>query len=632
MPSKRDKRKRQTQLALSPLPSSSPAAKDYHEQIQGRAAAVRYDHSPVPAKRRKTDADTHMQAPLATPVSTSQRQHNDHIENEIHLRSKPQSDLDVLSYKRQQRLDAHVVPSSSLVMDRTSGPDFFDKAHRVSSSSSESDDEPQSSNMRNKRRKIKSHNGFLSSGTVGGVQIRPQTPVSDSEDDMPTTLGSVRSRRQMPPSSPLQSSPPVNISSDEDEVISTQRRRSRVVQPDSEEIEEQQVEDEESDSAPLVSPQRRGLKKRTELTAEEKGDLDSDLDFLDHTSETELNSPRKPRSSQSAQKTARARALEELRRKRSGQPTLPVDEQDDDDAVDKDSDSMDDDPLTSLPTSSSRAMFQADEEDEDFLDDEEADEEAVGVPDIPIEFTRYASMKAKDLFKHAIEWMVQKKLNPAFREQDELYDLAFKKLNDEVSGLVNSKFKSSAWTPDFMQSLTNRPDMQVNDMAGDFFFEHCEACNRKGHPASYEVMFRGRPYHPESLDTVEGDDDSGEDSSSSEDESNADRPAYDYRGNKVPPANKVYHIGRFCMANAETAHELQHWKKSLYVWVVTWLRTNGHLKASKIVKREGWSTKKRRKKANKIADDMNETGVVKQLWSEFSNTIKRAREEKQTYR
>ena len=45
--------KRQTQLTFSPLPPSSPAASQYHDQIQRRAAAVRYGDASTPTKRRR---------------------------------------------------------------------------------------------------------------------------------------------------------------------------------------------------------------------------------------------------------------------------------------------------------------------------------------------------------------------------------------------------------------------------------------------------------------------------------------------------------------------------------------------------------------------------------------------------
>lgn len=96
---------------------------------------------------------------------------------------------------------------------------------------------------------------------------------------------------------------------------------------------------------------------------------------------------------------------------------------------------------------------------------EEDEEGPLGVPaDIPIEFTRYASLKPKELFKYAVDWMLQKHINPAFEKRDPLYDLTFRKLDDEAQGLAGSKFTSSAWTPAFKYALEARPQMEVLEL------------------------------------------------------------------------------------------------------------------------------------------------------------------------
>lgn len=60
------RKKRQTQLSFTPLPSSSPAASQYPEQVQRRAASVRYDHTASsPTKKRRTGGST----PVGTPFS-----------------------------------------------------------------------------------------------------------------------------------------------------------------------------------------------------------------------------------------------------------------------------------------------------------------------------------------------------------------------------------------------------------------------------------------------------------------------------------------------------------------------------------------------------------------------------------
>ena len=51
---KSTRKKRQTQLSFTPVPSSSPALSQYPEQVQQRAASVRYDSDAAsPTKKRR---------------------------------------------------------------------------------------------------------------------------------------------------------------------------------------------------------------------------------------------------------------------------------------------------------------------------------------------------------------------------------------------------------------------------------------------------------------------------------------------------------------------------------------------------------------------------------------------------
>jgi len=78
------------------------------------------------------------------------------------------------------------------------------------------------------------------------------------------------------------------------------------------------------------------------------------------------------------------------------------------------------------------------------------------------------------------------------------------------------------------------------------------------------------------------------------------------------------------MQNARTAHALAHWRYHLNKWVIDYLKEQGYLAASKIVERDGWTVKKRRKYANKIADRMEVEGEVKRLHRDFRNEINTA--------
>jgi hypothetical protein len=475
-------------------------------------------------------------------------------------------------------------------------------------------------------------------------QRQPQVQtVSEDEDsdDMPTTMGTQKRRGKERQSSFISSSPPAETAGSEDDLQIIEDPRGKRAKPQDDESDE--------DEPVAATPGKRRLKRGgRQMTQQEQEDLDEDLDFIGPSSDVE----HPPRDSQTIKKNARQQALERLKQVRSSQsqrtvlPEIQEDNEDDEepqptaeDELDELYDNSDESPEPA-PTSS-RAMFAPDEDDEDFI--EEGDDDTLGVPDgIPLAFTRYASMKAKDLWKFAIEWMVQKKINPAFAMDDEIYTLTFQKLDDEVSGLVGSKFASSAWRPDFTIALRSRPEIAYTTIdrhsAEHAYRDKCDACNRSGHPATSEVQFQGKPYNRHTLDEVgkaddddddEGNDDEDDNSDSDNDSSSGDRPDYDAQGREVPPANKTWYVGKFCMSNARTAHALQHWRYHLYEWVVIWIDGKKYSTPKELKKRDKMSTKKRRKYANKIVDRMADEGVLKQLWKEFRGTIDDAANAKQ---
>jgi hypothetical protein len=471
------------------------------------------------------------------------------------------------------------------------------------------------------------------------VKDRPQQAqedTGDEEDDMPTTQGTQRRRKRAARRSSFVSvSPPAQPSdSDDDVVITSQRTTNKRKQREDSE------DDEEDDE--IKTPGRRRLKRPRKMTKEEQEDLADDLDFLKPSDDE--SSARTPRNMQSVKKNARLNALEMLKRKRAGQTE---EEENQDDVVDLLSDSenfnseeddglLDEDDEEALPFTSSRQYFQETNEDAEFVE-EGSEDDTLGVPaGIPLEFTRYASMKTKELFKFAVEWMVQKKINPAFKMHDPIYDLTFKKLDDEVTGLAGSKFTSAVWTPAFTIALQSRPDILFHrlDTTGDNFMrDKCDACNRTNHPCKYEVQFRGKPYHRDTLEHVDLHDDDEDDSSSCDSDSStssaADRPTYNAKGQTVVPETHVFYVGKFCMSNAETAHKLNHWRFHLNEWVENFLKREKYLTADAIVRRDGLSTRKRSKEANKIVDRMERDGRVKELWMEYKDAMESARSSKQ---
>ncbi|KAM5477895.1 hypothetical protein McanCB56680_006865 [Microsporum canis] len=261
-----------------------------------------------------------------------------------------------------------------------------------------------------------------------------------------------------------------------------------------------------------------------------------------------------------------------------------------------------------------------DKYDADFVLDDDDDE--LGVPadeiEVPFEFTRHRYKRLKDHFKDVIEWMVHNKINPAFRRDDAVYEMAFRKVKDEVTGLAGSQFVSSVWNKGFLGALKARPRIVV--LPYPITEGHpCDACNRSKHPASYDIRFDGLPYSPETLEPIHGDD------SSEEQDLEEDRDNVDYKGNVIPNEDTHFYLGRHCKSKASMAHTLMHWRYHLNEWVIGYLERIGILEDSEILKREHWIQKKRTKYANEVVDTMGEAGEIDRLWRDFNLNLKTAR-------
>jgi hypothetical protein len=180
---------------------------------------------------------------------------------------------------------------------------------------------------------------------------------------------------------------------------------------------------------------------------------------------------------------------------------------------------------------------------EDFvLQDDDGE---LGAPaelsDIPFEFTRHRYKRLDDHFKDVVEWMVHNKLNPAFPRNDAVYQVAFAKVKDEVTGLAGSQLISSVWNIDFKRALEARPDIEVT-LYPITEGHSCDACNKTNHPASFDIRFDGKPYLLETLESVSDDDsdDSGEQAENICTESgNVDRD-----GNPIPDSETHFYLGR----------------------------------------------------------------------------------------
>ncbi|KAI5307533.1 hypothetical protein KEM55_008052, partial [Ascosphaera atra] len=200
-------------------------------------------------------------------------------------------------------------------------------------------------------------------------------------------------------------------------------------------------------------------------------------------------------------------------------------------------------------------------------------------------------------------------------------------------GLTASQLISTVWTSEFQRALEARPTMDVLKV-GIVEGQMCDACKRSGHPATYDAVFRGKPYALETLEAVEDEDSSDSSSSSSSSSDTEDdggrtgkvnRGNRDRHGRPIPDEDTHFRLGRHCKTKAEMAHTLLHWRFHLNEWVVDFLANQDIYNDKQVVRREKWSTKRRTKYANKIVDMMVEVGEVNSLWRDFNNNVKIAR-------
>ena len=219
-----------------------------------------------------------------------------------------------------------------------------------------------------------------------------------------------------------------------------------------------------------------------------------------------------PAAARRKPRTEKEKARELLRRKRAGEPIDELEESDEEDEVAKPLYDLDPDYMVldeflddeegvlefSEPPAQERSpkkksprkkgktiridsdsgsdVNHADEDrsgDEDSEEDFVVDDGNIGVPDevmrlMPHEFTSHALMRHEDHFCDVIEWLVENRINPGFaNKKHEKYWKGWQRLNDEVRGLAESKFASSAWLTSLPLSLSIL--MVFPFFLGDFF-------------------------------------------------------------------------------------------------------------------------------------------------------------------
>ncbi|KAF3048585.1 hypothetical protein E8E11_007457 [Didymella keratinophila] len=631
--------KRQTKISFSPAAKSSPA-----ETTPTKAMGAKSSRP-----KRQSKIDINNIAPKGTPKKASKRtlaydSSEDELQAEeerstrvgLPVRAKSNgmfgsSDMDVASeessLESQSKVEKPVKAKGSRKRQCADSSDEDEGTvtviQRKRGREVESDEEEEELRLPGKRRR---------------VEIRQTTP-EESDEEMPTRPRSTRRRLTKRPTTP-------NEDDDEDEDQSppkSTRRRARGRRASSDEEEEEAQEE--------VSGADSG-------NNEEQEELREELAFL-------RSSPL--RITQDKPKNKRQEALEALRRKRAGSTQEPsstparktrtvvesdsdseleiIKEEPDSDEVGDPESAVEDEEEESDRDANALDMFQEDEDDTGFIDDDP--DAIIGEPDmehaqLPMQFSSMSRAKPKELFKYAVEWMVMKKIHPAFNSNDEIYELTFRKLGDEVKGLASSKFTSSAWTPDFTKAINARPELIINEIGGSrraFLNDHCEACNRKNHPATFELSLTGAPYNPDSLEPLEPDSDSDSDSDSeasslsadSEANLNGEKPTYDARGERIPPASKIFTLGSTCKANAQVAHTLHHWRYHLNAWVKGYLENHGYLTPEKLVKRDKKSDRKREKEARKIVDEMERMGEVRKLHRLYKEQVTFAVEAQNEY-
>lgn len=341
------------------------------------------------------------------------------------------------------------------------------------------------------------------------------------------------------------------------------------------------IASEESEEDLVLSPNKRRRRIHLDKDAwthatganmkQQEDDLEEDLEDLQATGErfllarrmldccvltsppVEVRTDRTRVRSANSKRSAAQKQLELLKRRRAGEKVVELSDSEGDSAPRRgidDSDSEggnvseandeiseeDNDSGTEYIRQSLRSG--ADEYDEEFINDDADDTLGAphGLEEIPLQFTRHAHKKPREHFKDAVEWMVHNKLDPAFPRNDPIYKNAFYKLDDVVKGYSASKFVSAAWSSQFSKALKARPEFE--EVRVPTIFGHkCDACNRSGHPAKYQITLSGRAYHHESLEDISEDED--------DDEDEDDAKSHDSRGFSIPSTDIQYFVGRY---------------------------------------------------------------------------------------
>jgi hypothetical protein len=610
----RAKAKQQTRLAFSPLPSSSPAIDQYPSAVQDRLANVRHTRS-----RNAPASSPPLPRPEIQPESLPPTpQPSSQLEPSIHPN---ESEEDPLPSTKRRRLargsrEEQITPTRKSTRLSKSSP-----LRRYTGSSSSGSD-----------------NGELPKASTLPELGEPET-TGDEDDVLVTKPIQRRGQRKKVAEDPfvVDDDRVEYVPSDE---ASAPRVQTKPIRPTGDDWLAADDEIKYITSGDEV-PQsiRRKVKKskvrrRNRHEQEELEDDLADLRDSDHSEEATAKTPRTRGGPVTTQKDKAKEHFDLLKRRRAGEKVPRVVDSDEEgeyeEAEPVDIDNIAEDGLLGAPYEISdddpempAGDFEAAEEDDFVVDDVPSRRLGLPHPDIPLEFTSYASAKPRDLFIHVIEWLVKNRIAPAFSRDDPIYKLSLSKVSDQVTAQAGSRLISSAWNAEFKYAILARPNIRMTYLDeledGDDGIRTCDACNKTNHPARYDFVLSGQPYKKRDLEPVN---DEPDDEDDDEDENSQD---YDEAGHLLPSQSTHFYLGRFCAANAEMGHKLIHWQYHLNQSLLEYLEEQGVLSSEATLARDKLSRKKRENEADAVVDSMEETGVIKELWKGFQGDLDDAR-------
>ncbi|RMZ89393.1 hypothetical protein DV736_g3376, partial [Chaetothyriales sp. CBS 134916] len=409
---------------------------------------------------------------------------------------------------------------------------------------------------------------------------------------------------------------------------------------DDDEVDFMTSEDDKHSRAKSSSRRERRPKTARSRTRDEQEELNADLEDLRDSGNEDIAQTTRTRGGPVTTKRDQARehfAL--LKRRRAGEKIPRIGDSDEDEvdeerqdiniigqpsqfALDKMSlhSSLDSESELDDEVEENEAAAATEEEDDKFIeDDAKSGRRWRPHPEIPLEFTQFASAKPAELFVHVVEWLVKNKLSPGFARHDSLYKLAMDRVDDQVKAQAGSRLISSAWNATFKHTILARPTISIHILPGDEndLIRTCDACNKSNRPARYDIILTGDAYSRDTLEPV--------DDSDSEADEATDEASQDEAGHSLARQEQHFYLGTHCAANAQMGHKLTHWKYHLNEAVLQYLEEQHVLSAKSVVARDNLSNKKREKEAEAVVDSMESTGKIAELWRDFQNDLDDAR-------